>query len=61
MRPDNTGPLISAARSRRELTRAKAIRAIRELDRAGVPVTFEVVARTALLTEQGREFPQVNG
>jgi len=60
MRPDNTGPLISAARRRRELTRAKAIQAVRELDHAGTPVTFETVARTALLTEQSREFPQVN-
>ena len=35
MRPDNTAPLIDAARRRRELTRAKAIRALRELDHAG--------------------------
>lgn len=47
MRPDNTGVLLDAARRRRELTRAKAVRAIRELDRAGTPVTFETVARTA--------------
>jgi small-conductance mechanosensitive channel len=45
MGPDNTGSLISAARRRRELTRAKAIQAIRELDHAGTPVTFEAVAR----------------
>ena len=47
MRPDNTAPLISAARNRRELTRSKAIRALRELERAGTPVTFEGTARTA--------------
>src|SRR6266851_5294820 len=47
MRPDNTAPLIAAARQRHELTRAKAIRALRELDHAGTPVTFETVARTA--------------
>ena len=35
MRPDNAAPLIAAARQRHELTRAKAIQAIRELDRAG--------------------------
>jgi len=46
MRPDNTAPLISAARSRHELTRSKAIRALRELDHAGTPITFEAVART---------------
>lgn len=47
MRADNTAPLISAARRRRELTRAKAIRALRELGRAGTPVTFETAARAA--------------
>ncbi len=47
MRADNTAPLISAARKRHELTRSKAIRALRELERAGTPVTFETVARAA--------------
>ena len=61
MRPDNIAPLITAAHHRHELTRAKAIQALRELDHAGTPVTFEAVARTALLTEQSREFPQFSG
>jgi hypothetical protein len=47
MRADNTGPLINAARQRHELTRARAIQALRELDQAGTPVTFEAVARAA--------------
>jgi uncharacterized protein DUF6262 len=47
MHPDNAAPLIQAARQRRELARAKAVRALRELDRAGTPVTFEAVARAA--------------
>ena len=47
MPSDNTAQLIDSARRRHELTRAKAIRALRELDRAGIPVTFELVARTA--------------
>jgi Family of unknown function (DUF6262) len=47
MRPDNTAPIIAAARRRHELTRAKAIQAIRELDRAGTAVTFAVVAGKA--------------
>ena len=47
MHPDNTAPLILAARKRRELARAKAVRALRELDHAGTPVTFEAVARAA--------------
>ena len=48
MRPD---PLSEAAARRHELTRAKAIQALRELDRAGTPVTFAGVAQAALLTE----------
>jgi hypothetical protein len=47
MPADNTAQLIDSARRRHELTRAKAIRALRELDRAGIPVTFELAARTA--------------
>jgi hypothetical protein len=47
MRADNTGPLISTAQRRHELTRAKAIQALRELDHAGTPVTFETVARAS--------------
>ena len=42
MPADNTARLIDSARRRHELTRAKAIRALRELDRAGIPVTFEL-------------------
>ena len=44
MRPD---PLAEAAARRHELTRSKAIQALRELDRAGTPVTFAGVAQTA--------------
>ena len=44
MRPD---PLSQAAARRYELTRAKAIQALRELDRAGAPVTFAAVASAA--------------
>jgi hypothetical protein len=47
MRPDNSHHLITAAKRRHELARAKAIRAIRELDRAGTSITFEAVATTA--------------
>jgi hypothetical protein len=47
MRADNSSHLIAAARNRHELTRAKAIRTLRELDRAGTPITFEAVARHA--------------
>ena len=44
MRPD---PLTEAAARRHELTRAKAVQALRELDRAGTPVTFAGVAQAA--------------
>jgi hypothetical protein len=42
-----TDPLSEAASRRHELTRARAIQALHELDRAGVPVTFAGVARSA--------------
>ena len=44
MRPD---PLSEAAARRHELTRSKAVQALRELDRAGSPVTFAGVAQAA--------------
>jgi hypothetical protein len=47
MHPDNPAPLALAAARRHELTRAKAIQALRELDRAGAPVTFASVAAAA--------------
>ncbi|MFZ5871201.1 MAG: DUF6262 family protein [Actinomycetota bacterium] len=47
MRADNSSHLTTAARNRHELTRAKAIRALRELDRAGTPITFGAVANYA--------------
>ncbi|MFY1634800.1 DUF6262 family protein [Solwaraspora sp. WMMB335] len=47
MRADNTAHLATAAQRRHELARAKTIRALRELDQAGSPVTFPIVARHA--------------
>jgi len=47
MCPDAAIPLAAAAKRRHELTRAKAIQAIRELDRAGTAVTFTAVAGQA--------------
>ena len=44
MRPDS---LAEAAARRHELTRAKAIQALREIDQAGTPVTFAGVAQAA--------------
>lgn len=50
MRPDNTAPIIAAARQRHELARAKAIQALRELDHAGATVTFQSVAAAAAVS-----------
>jgi hypothetical protein len=47
VRPEPSTPLAAAAARRHELTRAKAIQALRELDRAGTPVTFASVAGAA--------------
>lgn len=47
MRADNSRHLAAAAHDRAEQTRAKALRALRDLDDAGQPVTFEAVALTA--------------
>jgi hypothetical protein len=43
----NTAGLTAAARTRHELTRVKAVKALHDLQRQGVPVTFGVVAATA--------------
>jgi hypothetical protein len=47
MRADNSAHVISAAKRRHELTRAKAIKAIRDLAQSGAPVTFPAVAARA--------------
>ena len=44
VRPD---PLSEAAARRHELTRSRAVQALRELDRGGTPVTFAGVAHAA--------------
>ena len=46
MPADHTA-IVAAARRRHELTRAKAIQALRELDRTGAAVTFQTVAGAA--------------
>jgi hypothetical protein len=47
MRADNSIHLVTAARQRHEHTRAKAIAAMHDLDRAGAVLTFESIARHA--------------
>ena len=50
MPADNTAHLVTSAHRRHELTRSKAIQALRELEYTGAPVTFETVARTAAVS-----------
>ncbi|MGH3885972.1 MAG: DUF6262 family protein [Pseudonocardiaceae bacterium] len=50
MRADNTRHILAAAQQRHELTRAKAIQALRTLDAQGSPVTFEAVAQAAAVS-----------
>jgi hypothetical protein len=47
VRPEPPAPLAAAAARRHELTRSRAIQAIRELDRTSQPVTFSSVAAAA--------------
>ncbi|MCX5316015.1 DUF6262 family protein [Streptomyces sp. NBC_00154] len=47
MRADNSHHIVAAAGNRHEYTRAKAIKALREIDAAGTVVTFDIVARAA--------------
>ena len=48
MHRDPAAPLAEAAARRHELTRSKAIQALRELDRAGTPVTFAAIASAGI-------------
>src|SRR2546430_4204663 len=47
MRPDNSAPIIAAARRRHELTRAKAVQALRERERGEAALSFAAVAHAA--------------
>lgn len=47
MRADNAHHVIDSARRRAELTRERAVAALRRLDAAGQPVGFDAVAREA--------------
>ncbi|XAS67915.1 DUF6262 family protein [Micrococcaceae bacterium Sec5.7] len=47
MRADNSRHIRLAAERRHELTRSKAVAALRELQKKGAPVTFDAVAATA--------------
>lgn len=50
MHADNSHHLVAAAKRRHDETRARAIQALRDLDREGGPVTFLIVARKAAVS-----------
>ncbi|MFI5954136.1 DUF6262 family protein [Cryptosporangium sp. NPDC051539] len=50
MRADDSRRIIAAAQQRHELTRAKAIQALRTLDAEGSPVSLEAVAQAAAVS-----------
>ena len=45
MRADNSHHIVTAARRRADATRRRAIAAIRRMDNAGQPISFDAVAR----------------
>jgi hypothetical protein len=45
MRADNTHHLTEAARRRAQLTRRRAVAALRRMDNTGLPVTIDALAR----------------
>jgi DNA-directed RNA polymerase sigma subunit (sigma70/sigma32) len=47
MRADNSGHLLTAARRRSQTTRQRTAAALRRLDAAGKPITFDALAREA--------------
>jgi hypothetical protein len=47
MRADNSGHVIAAARRRAAATRKRAVAALRRMDKAGLPITFDSVAKQA--------------
>ena len=51
MRADNTRHVVEAARRRSQLTRSKAVQALRAMDAAGEPITFEAVAQRAQVSK----------
>ena len=51
MRADNSRHVVEAARRRGQLTRSKAVQALRAMDAAGEPITFETVAQRAQVSK----------
>lgn len=47
MRADNSHHVITAARRRSQVTRRRAVAALRRIDNAGLPITVDTIAREA--------------
>lgn len=50
MRTDNSRHVIAAAHRRAAATRKRAVYALRRMDKAGLPITFDAVAREAVVS-----------
>lgn len=50
MRADNSRHVIAAAHRRAAATRKRAVSALRRMDKAGLPITFDAVAREAVVS-----------
>jgi hypothetical protein len=50
MRADNSRHIIAAAHRRAAATRKRAVSALRRMDKAGLPITFDAVAREAAVS-----------
>jgi Family of unknown function (DUF6262) len=50
MRADNSRHVIAAAHRRATATRKRAVSALRRMDKAGLPITFDAVAREAAVS-----------
>jgi len=61
MRADNSHFVIAATRRRSATTRKRAVAALRRMEKSGWSITFDAVAREAVLTELKRKSPHVNG
>lgn len=47
MQADNSRHIVASAHRRAQITRSKAVQALRAMDAAGDPITFQTVARRA--------------
>jgi hypothetical protein len=61
MRADNSRHVIAAARRQATATRKRAVAALRRMDKAGLPITFDSVAKQARVSRSWRRAADVLG